>query len=117
MTATVEFSRPEGAILYDLLRIACDSYERETRREMRYAFYQSMTIRLGEMEYDGFSRDISPTGIGLMHQVDLPLEPIDVLLSTAAGESVSLRVQLEWCRPLGQGWYLSGGKFVAVNDF
>jgi hypothetical protein len=117
MTTSVEFSRPEGAILYDLLRIACDSYDRETRREMRYAFYQLVTIRSGEVEYDGFSRDISPTGIGLMHQADLPLEQVDVVLSTENTESVSLRVQIEWCRPLGQGWYLSGGKFVAVNEF
>ena len=117
MTTSVEFSRPEGAILYDLLRVACDSYERETRREMRYAFYQLVSIRIGGVEYDGISRDISPTGIGLLHQADLPLAEADVVLTTEHDESVSVRVQIDWCRPLGKGWYLSGGRFVAVNDF
>jgi len=116
MATAVAFSRPEGAVLYDLLRMASDSYELETRREMRYAFYRMVRIELGGLSYEGFSRDISPAGIGLMHQADLPRELADVVLKGEDDETVSLRVQLEWCRPIGNGWYLSGGRFVAVND-
>jgi hypothetical protein len=56
------------------------------------------------------TRDISPTGIGLVH-----LEPMDQTLLALrmylAGEEVNLVADVQWCRALGPFYYF-GGRFV-----
>ena len=63
-------------------------------------------------ELAGFTRDISVTGVGLLHS--WPVKPGVVTLRLQLPDSpvVSLRVKIEWCLPCGDGFYVSGGRFV-----
>ncbi len=65
----------------------------------------------------GFTRDISDEGVGLLHS--FPLKPKDtVIVSIAGPDQIPFRLQVEttWCSPLGDGWYASGGQFMAQLD-
>ena len=56
------------------------------------------------------------TGIGLLHCI--AVEPGEVVLkipSKTCGD-VRIRGEIVWCRPCGEGWYLSGARFVEVME-
>jgi hypothetical protein len=88
---------------------------RECRTEVRYPLFTTVTLRPArtpEKVVSAFSREISTRGIGLVHVAPL-----------VKGEiyEVDIRVQdvyvckiacIEWCRGLGEGWHLSGCRFV-----
>lgn len=61
-----------------------------------------------------YARDISPSGVGLLH--DQPINSNRVLLSfeLLGGKTLSLVVQLTWCRYLGDFWHSSGGRPVCL---
>lgn len=59
-----------------------------------------------------FSRDISASGIGLLHA--MPIEPGEATVtvySDTAGP-VRLRAEIEWCEPCGDAWYISAARFL-----
>jgi hypothetical protein len=65
----------------------------------------------------GFTREISDKGVGLLHS--FALEPKDIVeVSIEGPHQMSYRLQVEttWCSPLGDGWYASGGQFIARLD-
>ena len=111
----IESPLAPSAILYDLLRKAHDSYERDTRSEMRYSFCRLVSIRAGEVNYPGLSREISQSGIGLLHPEELPLEEVTICFRSELAD-VSVRAQIQWCKPLGDGWFISGGPFTGMQD-
>jgi hypothetical protein len=89
----------------------------EQRAAPRTPYFGSVTISLAGEEvprFSAFARDLSPLGIGLLHI--MPLEPGQMVVSlrNAAGETLSLRTQIVWCEPAGDGWYTSGGRFLDV---
>lgn len=57
------------------------------------------------------TRDISPTGIGLVHSAPID-ETLLALQMFLADEEVNLVVEVVWCRALGPFYYF-GGDFVA----
>jgi hypothetical protein len=61
-----------------------------------------------------YTRDISPRGVGLLH--DQPLGSRRVLLTfqLLGEQTVSLMVDLKWERYMGDFWFASGGSLVAV---
>ncbi len=89
----------------------------ERRTEKRESFFQPITLVLEKdqrRQFSCFSRDISATGIGLLHY--MAVEPGEVVLkipSKTCGD-VRIRGEIVWCRPCGEGWYLSGARFVEV---
>lgn len=58
-----------------------------------------------------FTRDTSPEGIGLLHNV--PIEPETGLLRVAESQDEDgiLSVEFTWCSPCNNGWFVSGGRF------
>lgn len=63
-----------------------------------------------------FSRDVSRDGLGLLHGMPLPRGAIySVVLQHPAGELRQL-AQVMWCKPTGEGWYLSGLRFVKASN-
>jgi hypothetical protein len=73
-----------------------------------------ITFEGGKSVTSGFTRDISSQAIGLLHDVPVNLGPIRVRVSALNGEELDLRVDIEWCKQDGEGWYLSGGRFVQL---
>lgn len=100
-------------------RLVDEAKEKNTERrgEKRDPFFKPVRLAfVGEerRQFTCFSRDISPSGIGLLHY--LTVEPGMVVLtipSEACGD-VRIRAEIVWCRPCGEGWYVSGARFLEV---
>lgn len=116
MTTAIESTASLGATMYELFHDARDAFETETRLEMRYSFLRVVTLRVGDQVHSAFSREISRTGIGLLHNCELPLNEVEVAIPTDRGADAHIHVQLHWQKPVGQGWYISGGEFVEIKD-
>jgi len=84
----------------------------------RTPFFGPVTITIEEngqqWHFSGFSREIAPTGIGLLH--NMPLDPGEVVVTIPrrTAPDIRLRSKLRWCEPCGEGWYISGAEFRAV---
>ena len=89
----------------------------ERRANMREPFFGPVTVVVREngeqRTYSCFSRDISPTGIGLLHNMPLESGKVTLAILRQSGD-VHLRGEIMWCRPCGEGWYLSGVRFLAT---
>jgi hypothetical protein len=84
------------------------------RREQRYPFFRAVTILVGREELPAFAREISLSGLGLLHHA--PLERGELIVAIPeAGHRVHLRTEIVWCQPCGHGSYISGGCFVDVD--
>ena len=85
--------------------------DRNLRSEQRYPFFQSVILNRGRQSLSAFSRDISEKGMGLLH--DMPLAGnYTVIVIDETGRQHHLSAEVIWCRPCGQGWYLSGVQFL-----
>ena len=100
--------------LYGLLSDAI-THDIERRSKLRDPFIAPVTIYPNGHENRALSaltRDISTEGIGLVHA--FPLECTDVVIKVlgADGKPTHLYVSIQWCKSLGGGWYVSGGRFI-----
>lgn len=87
----------------------------DRRGAARYPFFRAVRLLPGSGdlgEYTAFTRELATTGIGLLHSVKLVPGPVVVVLHTADGARVRLPTEIQWCRPCGDGWYVSGGTFL-----
>jgi hypothetical protein len=100
----------------DILREARHNEKMEGRNDARHPFFRPVSIRDGDIRLSGFSRDVSETGIGLLHNFELTLGEVEVRVPTDQGVSVHVRTRITWCTPIGEGWYISGGEFVAITS-
>jgi hypothetical protein len=60
---------------------------------------------------DAMTREISRTGIGLLHRGAVSPGEVTVKLASDTREFV-YRVLVEWCTPCPNGMFMSGGKFL-----
>jgi hypothetical protein len=58
------------------------------------------------------TREISRTGIGLIHKGTVSPGDVRVKLASDSRE-FEYSVRLEWCAPCDEGMFLSGGRFLA----
>lgn len=87
----------------------------DRRGAARYPFFRPVQIvpATGKMrKHTAFTRELSTTGVGLLHSMPLPPGMVTIVLFTQDGVSVRLPTEILWHRPCGDGWYVSGGKFV-----
>jgi hypothetical protein len=59
-------------------------------------------------------KQLSETGLGFFHDSPLPHRRMVVSLEAGDGRSISLAIDLTWCRFTRFGWYESGGRFLRV---
>ncbi|MCA9218083.1 MAG: PilZ domain-containing protein [Planctomycetales bacterium] len=97
-------------VLNVLLLEARDA-ENERRAHGRIPFFQPARITLdGDDEpRTAFTRDIEASGIGLLHQFQVDAGRVTVELNVPDGGTIRLLVDIPWCIPCGEGWYISGG--------
>ena len=57
------------------------------------------------------TREISRTGIGLLHRGSIGPGEVVVRMASESRE-FAYRVLLEWCRPCENGMFMSGGRFI-----
>jgi hypothetical protein len=89
----------------------------ERRAERREPFFSPITLALpgeGQPQFTCFSRDISPAGIGLLHCVAVELGEVVLTIPSTSGRPLRIRGQVMWCQSCGEGWYMSGVRFLDV---
>ena len=109
-------SRSQPGIQVAVRKLKHDARESnaERRSHGRTPLFKPVILRMGEdfsVRHAAFTRDISPTGVGLLHS--FPIEPAEVMLTTQLHnrETIELIVDVTWCMSCGEGWYISGGAF------
>lgn len=60
------------------------------------------------------TREISRSGIGLLHRGSVTPGEVTVKLASDTRE-FEYRVQLEWCHPVENGMFMSGGRFLGKS--
>jgi hypothetical protein len=98
-----------------LIEQAKDQAALDKRTEQRYPFFQPVTLRRGLQSLSAFSRDISESGMGLLHDMPIGGE-YTVVVHDPDGCAYDITGVVMWCRPCGQGWYLSGVRFSRVQE-
>lgn len=90
----------------------------ERRSEPRHPLFASVTIhqlRDAGKQIFACSREISQSGIGLLHNPNIDCGTVCALCIELSGAIVSKYARVQWCNRLSDGWYLSGWRFVAPN--
>src|SRR5262245_18921912 len=131
---TLTFGREGGCLRCDEtgIKAAVDSITKDTRhREMRclerrndsrLPFQRGVEVfplRDDDTSDPGsqitaYTRDISQSGVGLMHDEAIQSSRVLLRFELHGGESMQLVVLLTWCRYLGDFWYSSGGRLLGV---
>ena len=98
-----------------LIEHAKDEAQKDDRAQPRYPLFQPVTLRRGLQCLSAFSRDISERGIGLLHDMPIGGE-YTIAIRDGFGRDYELAGEVLWCRPCGQGWYISGVQFCRVHQ-
>jgi hypothetical protein len=98
--------------LHELVLQAETDFNNDRRSEPRYPFFRPVSVRFDGKNFSAFTREISVSSIGLLHNMELPLEEVEIIV---AGKQQVLRAWIERCESCGEGWYLSGGTFVGID--
>jgi hypothetical protein len=109
-----ESTTPQETIDQLLIRAEAD-VGRDPRSMARIPFFRPVSIEVDDRSYSGFCRDLSPESIGLLHCMKLPLRDVKVIIPIATNKKCKMLVRIERCEPSGEGWFISGGKFVGVT--
>ena len=89
--------------------------ELSRRMQQRYPFFHATTIRGGHgTEQTAFCRDISRSGIGLLHRQPIELGRAVLNIADSEGDDQEVSLDVRWCQPAAQDWYLSGAQFAHV---
>ena len=90
--------------------------ESDRRSVHRTPFVRPVTVRITggeEKETIAFSKNISPAGIGLILEDAMPEGTVATLdIHTSKGKPVQIRSELRWCEPFGNGWHITGWRFI-----
>ena len=94
---------------------AGNSAKRDRRSDVRFSFFHPVTIEThAGQRFSAFSRDISATAIGLMHNRELPPGEIDLTIPSRQGYAVKVTTRITRCQSCGAGWYISAGDFLGT---
>ena len=104
--------QPRIARLIDLAQVQA---AHDDRAEPRFPLFQPVTLRRGSQLLSAFSRDVSELGIGLLHDMPIGGE-YTISILDPAGCGYELTGIVLWCRPCGQGWYISGMRFCRLES-
>jgi hypothetical protein len=98
--------------MQELLILAQTEFNSDRRSEKRYPFFRPAFVQMDDYSFSAFTREIGASGMGLLHNMKLPLQEFGVKI---AGRPEQLRLRIERCESIGEGWYISGGKVVAPS--
>jgi hypothetical protein len=88
---------------------------KDRRSEARFPFMRSVSIQMDGNCYSAFTRESSASAIGLLHNIELPLGEVEIVVAIKTGQKNSLSVRIEQCEPCGDGWYISGGPLIGLS--
>ena len=75
-----------------------------------------ISIKGSDEIFDGFSRNISTTGIGIITSSPVPENATAVITIESIRSGVDKKVLADsrWCKPYGKKWFVSGWQFINV---
>ena len=100
-------------LMDELLSLAEAEYNNDRRSDVRFPFFRPISIEFDDRSFSAFTREICANGMGLLHSMELPLEEVVIRIP---GRPEQLRLHIERCESIGEGWYVSGGKLVGKDD-
>jgi hypothetical protein len=89
----------------------------ERRAEQRYPYFAPVTITTPDaplVKLSAYAKDISLSGLGMVHVMKLARGPALITLPLQSGRLVTINTDICWCRDFGSGWYISGGRFLEI---
>ena len=112
MPTKTRTSTNSDGLMGELLILAEAEFKNDRRSEKRFPFFRPVSVQVDDHSFSAFTREICNSGMGLLHSMELPLEEVMI---TIAERPQQLRLQIEQCESIGEGWYISGGKLVDKN--
>ena len=109
MSAIARKSKDSDGLMGELLTLAEAEFNNDRRSEKRFPFFRPVSVQVDDHRFSAFTREIGDSGMGLLHSMELPLEEV---LITIIGQPQQLRLRIEHCESIGEGWYISGAKTV-----
>lgn len=97
-----------------LSEIINDPCDRRTEPRIPYFGPTRISLPDADLDFSAFIRDISLSGVGLVHIMPLARGEVVLDLPLPLGHVVMLRVEILWCRDYSNGWYASGGRLIDV---
>jgi hypothetical protein len=114
MSTTKDEVQSPGRLIYQLV-VEAQQDATDRRGDVRFAFFRPVTIYTANGSVlAAFSREISESGIGLVHNRALPVGEVELQISHEQGYFIRVRTRILWCQECGQGWFITGGKFVGA---
>ena len=107
-------------VLERFVQEAADAAASDRRLQQRHPFFRAITIITnGEhgSKLSAFSRDISLSGIGLIHSMPLGTGRVTLKIPLTARHRLEIITEIGWCAPAGEGWYLSAGTFLRLSAY
>ncbi len=89
---------------------------RERRNAERLTFVRPVIITTGrdrQTQIKATSKDLSQTGMGLIHDVGLEVGRIGVLtIYRLHDDPLMIRAECRWCQTFCKSWFVSGWRFL-----
>ncbi len=107
-----------GKALFELIVEAEREHKagEERRSAPRFPFFRPVWIRTSAgQRHRAFTREISANGAGFIHGFDLEPGEVELSIVSRDGFLISVVTEIIWCRFCGDGWYISGGRFVRLG--
>lgn len=107
-----------ASIVERLVNEAKSAEQTDRRKQERHPFFQPVTLVAENNPrccLTAFSREISSNGIGLLHYESIEPGQYVITIQSPSGEPAQIPAEILWCQPCGEGWYLSGAKFLELE--
>jgi hypothetical protein len=100
--------------LQRLLALTRRDDKSDRREDVRHPLFAPFTVTgiNDSRRYTAFSREVSAGGIGLLHAMPIEAGTTCVLRLHDLEASFIRPAEVVWCAPAGEGWYLSGWRFL-----
>jgi hypothetical protein len=112
MLESIFESTPADMTIHELITEAIDVEKKERRSEERHPLFRPLWLNMHGKQCPAFGREISEHGIGLLHDFELMAQEVQIFIRCKGNRVFQARTRIIWCHSLGQGWYISGGRFV-----
>jgi len=104
-------------VIDGILREDSNFDRNENRSAHRENLVRAVTIEVREPEstINGFSRNISGSGVGVVTHENVIENSIAVLeIASLSGPNSKILAECRWCKPYGD-WFLSGWQFISLK--
>ncbi len=91
----------------------------ERRTLFRTPFARPVSVRLrdSQQQVKTTSQNISETGVALLSEDAFSEGAVGILtIHSLEGRPTVFLAECQWCRPFGEGWFLSGWHFISVQN-